>query len=296
QQWASQGRPWPGHTRVAAVGEATAQALRDSGRVPAECILVPDSSATHDSESLWRVLKPHIDSFSKVLLLRGQNGREWLGQQLEQAGASVTRYGVYQRRAAHWNGTELQQLQQGLASGQALVCLLTSTHAVESFVDNAKRLGLLSFCPQMHYVVIHARIAARLQSLMDASWGTSSKWADTIRAPSVEALYKAVTSLASLREKAKGYNFAMTDKRSENTSGSDNASQKNTNAQKPSTAPAAARSGKKPRRGLLITVLVLLVVIAGLGGTVWYQHKTMHESLQLQASQASESVQAAQAA
>lgn len=189
---------WPAHTQVAVVGAATAQAVAQSGLVPAGLVLCPDAADEQDSESLWKVLQPRIAAPCRALIVRGQSGREWLGQQLEQAGVQVHRHTVYQRRALPWPAVAQERLQQGVASGRLVICLLTSAHSVQAFLDNAAKQGFLPSCAGFHYVVIHPRIRGRLQSSLNEASGKVEPLAVTICPPRDDAILQTVISVASL--------------------------------------------------------------------------------------------------
>ncbi|WP_407275965.1 uroporphyrinogen-III synthase [Halothiobacillus sp. DCM-1] len=83
-------------TRIACVGAATADTVRRLR--PGSDPIVPHS--TSDSEGLLAALDPSEFVGRRVWLLRGQDGREWLGEQLQQWGARVTPLSVYQRQCA----------------------------------------------------------------------------------------------------------------------------------------------------------------------------------------------------
>lgn len=189
---------WPAHTRVAVVGAATARAVLDTRLVPAERILAPGEAEEQDSESLWKLLQPLAAGMDKALIVRGQSGREWLGQRLEQAGLEVVRHASYQRRTQAWPDSALERLRAGLDAGRGVICLLTSAHGVQAFIDNAARHGLLPACAGFHYVVIHPRIAGRLQSSLGGPTGKMGELAVTICSPTEDAILQAVVSLASL--------------------------------------------------------------------------------------------------
>ena len=88
---------WPIHrwpaVRFACIGQATADALRRL--CPHAQPVVPDT--TEDSEGLLAALDPAAFSNARVWLLRGQDGRERLPEQLRAWGAIVTPVAVYQR-------------------------------------------------------------------------------------------------------------------------------------------------------------------------------------------------------
>lgn len=91
--------PWPVGLRTAAVGRATAQALRDAGAVP-EPVTAPEGGA----DPLWPVLA-HADTWPgrRVLLPTTPGGRRVLAEQLTAAGAEVHEveaYRMVERRGA----------------------------------------------------------------------------------------------------------------------------------------------------------------------------------------------------
>ncbi|HUH88299.1 MAG TPA: uroporphyrinogen-III synthase [Pusillimonas sp.] len=191
-------RSWPKRSLVGVVGAATAAAVERTGRVPSEHIVRPDDADEQDSESLWKALEPKLAQVRNALIVRGQEGREWLGAQLEDAGIQVHRHTAYQREPVDWEHTAVQQLQRAAKTGQPVICLLTSAHSVQVFVENAQRHNLLPACAAFRYVVIHPRVAGRLQSSLGAASGKVDKLAVTICQPTDEAVLQAVKSLASL--------------------------------------------------------------------------------------------------
>lgn len=83
-----------GRAKLAAIGPATAQALRERG-------LVADvMPARFQAEDLAAALLPRISPGSRVLLARAQVAREVLPEILEQAGVQVDVVPVYQARPA----------------------------------------------------------------------------------------------------------------------------------------------------------------------------------------------------
>jgi uroporphyrinogen-III synthase len=80
---------------VAAVGEGTAKALRQAGWPPS---IVPERQ--FDSEGLLALAELQADRVAgkKVLIFRGEGGREALAEGLRQRGAEVEYVEVYQRR------------------------------------------------------------------------------------------------------------------------------------------------------------------------------------------------------
>jgi uroporphyrinogen-III synthase len=83
---------WPPGLRVAAVGEATAEALRNSGF--AQVISPPER---HDSEGLLALPPLSRVRGERILIFRGQGGRERLREALQARGANVAYVECYRR-------------------------------------------------------------------------------------------------------------------------------------------------------------------------------------------------------
>lgn len=86
------GRSWPGALRAAAVGPGSARELERHGVRGA---LVPPSGA--DSEALLALPEMARMSGKRVLILRGEGGRELLGDTLKARGAQVEYAQCYRR-------------------------------------------------------------------------------------------------------------------------------------------------------------------------------------------------------
>ena len=84
--------PWPSGVEVAAVGEATAQALRNSGFAQ-----VISPTGRHDSEGLLETARLQAVRGENVIVFRGEGGREHLKEVLESRGASVAYAQCYRR-------------------------------------------------------------------------------------------------------------------------------------------------------------------------------------------------------
>lgn len=123
-------------------GPGTAKALQAAG-IPLEQIDGPPADAAQfDSEALWPQVRAQIQIGDRVLLVRGSQpsaaasgtagtagqGREWLADQLRQAGAQVDFVAVYQRRAPQLTPAA-QALALAAASDGAL-WLFSSSEAV----------------------------------------------------------------------------------------------------------------------------------------------------------------------
>lgn len=97
---------WPARTDVAAVGAATAAALRGLPALRGRPILEPpargagaDAEADGGSEALWPALAPILrrGGAQRALVLRAQHGRDWLLVRLREAGVAAEPLAVYAR-------------------------------------------------------------------------------------------------------------------------------------------------------------------------------------------------------
>jgi len=188
---------WPGHTRVATVGHASAEPLFQAGFIPDHLVMHPAAGVDgQDSEGLWGVLRPILSDLKRVLIVRGQAGREWLGAAFEGAGMDVTRLSLYHREPVTWQYADAQMLTEALQSQKPVVFLLTSSESVDAVHANIQRLGLMSSWVQCLFVVIHERISNHLQSILKTA-GLQARYPVTICAPSDDAIEQAVRSSVS---------------------------------------------------------------------------------------------------
>ncbi len=113
-----------GPARLAAIGPATAQALKEFGLV---ADLMPE---TYQAEGLVEALTPHISPGTKVLLARAQEAREVLPESLARLGAEVEIVPVYQARSPK----ELpEEAEAALKEGQVDILTFTSSATVHNF-------------------------------------------------------------------------------------------------------------------------------------------------------------------
>lgn len=181
---------WPAHVAAATVGPASAQALRETGRFGANTtVLHPDESAvSHDSEALWRVLQaqPHLPA--RVLVVRGTQGRDWLGDTLEAHGARVTRHAAYQRRPAAWTPDQLAMLRRWADSGTDATWLVTSGEGADAIRGQLNAAGLTDWWQHCRFVVTHPSLASRVPS---SCHGASASTMVKICMPNDESIFQA---------------------------------------------------------------------------------------------------------
>jgi uroporphyrinogen-III synthase len=151
------GAAWPAALLAATPGPGTAESLRAAG-VPAAAIVAPAADARqHDSESLWRELRPHDWQGRSVLIVRGDGGRDWLVERLAEAGATVDSVAAYRRLAPQLSAEERRHVDTAFAAPAQHAWLFSSSEAV----DRLKALDGVAIAPGSRALATHPRIAAR---------------------------------------------------------------------------------------------------------------------------------------
>ena len=155
-------RQWPPHITLATVGEGTARVIRAAWGDDIR-ILFPKGEAEHSgSEALFALMKKGKIP-SRVLIARGQTGREWLSEQLNALGADVEKLAAYVRVPLELEPEQVEQLQQAVA-GPSPIVYVTSSDAVATLLHAIRPV------PQARdwfvrgiAVTIHPRCAERLR-------------------------------------------------------------------------------------------------------------------------------------
>ena len=145
-------------TMVVAVGPGTAAALESEG-----VLRVVSPAGRSNSEELLALPAMQEVSGKRVLIFRGQDGRELLAEELAGRGAEVTYVSVYRRRPV--GGAALSTILKWLGSARP-VLVLTSVAALDALlavVPPGSRSGLLD----VPVAAIGERVAAACR---DAGW------------------------------------------------------------------------------------------------------------------------------
>jgi uroporphyrinogen-III synthase len=147
---------WPQGTRAGSTGPGTTQALLEAG-VPSSQIDEPArDTAAFDSEALWQQrLRARDWQQVRVLIVRGDGGREWLAERLRGAGAQVEFVRAYRRVLPRWSAAQQSLASDAVAEPEQVVWLLSSSQAV----DNLRQLLPQAPWPRALAWVTHERIA-----------------------------------------------------------------------------------------------------------------------------------------
>jgi uroporphyrinogen-III synthase len=142
---------------LAAIGPATARALNQAGyRVAVQ------PTEGFDSEGLLRHPKLEHLAGQRILLIKGENGRELLQQELTRRGAHVTVADVYRRERANPAADELAALEAHFAAGEIQVITATSVEVAASLLTLATP-ALRGDFDRAHWVVPGTRVAQHLR-------------------------------------------------------------------------------------------------------------------------------------
>jgi uroporphyrinogen-III synthase len=156
------GMGWPDATLAGSPGPGSTHVLRTLG-VPAACIVAPAADAAQfDSESLWAELQAQAWGGAEVLVVRGDGGRDWLGDRLREAGARVSHLAAYRRAAPRLGTTTRGILAAALASPASHLWLFSSSQAIDHLAALAPPDAAWV---ESHAIATHPRIVARARQL-----------------------------------------------------------------------------------------------------------------------------------
>jgi uroporphyrinogen-III synthase len=142
---------WPVGARVAAIGEATAEALRNSGF--ARVISPPER---HDSEALLAQDDLKAVEGRNILIFRGKGGRELLRETLEARGARVTYVECYRRVRPAGDAASLIR---AWTRGEIQAVSVLSAETLENFIEMIGADGATHLASTT-LVVPHAAVAS----------------------------------------------------------------------------------------------------------------------------------------
>lgn len=117
-------------TRVAAVGPATARALRAAGR---NVDIVPQQG--FDSEHLLEEPALRDVAGKHICIIRGEDGRELLAETLRERGAQVTYVPVYRRRGIEHTAARLTEIENDWRSGRINMVVAMSVATLDSLLS-----------------------------------------------------------------------------------------------------------------------------------------------------------------
>jgi uroporphyrinogen-III synthase len=142
---------------LAAIGPATVRALNQAGyRVAAQ------PTEDFDSEGLLRNAKLEHVAGNRILLIKGEGGRDLLQQELARRGAHVTVADVYRRERANPAKEQLAALEAHFTAGAIHVITATSAEIAANLLAVATP-ALRGDFERTHWVVPGERVARSLR-------------------------------------------------------------------------------------------------------------------------------------
>lgn len=153
---------WPSHITLATVGEGTARVI-EAAWGNNNKILYPQGDAQHSgSEALFALMKKDGIPM-RVLILRGQTGREWLSEQLTALGADVETICTYLRLPLELTSEQENILKKAIP-GPKPILYVTSSDAVGTILHAIRPIeGAREWLTAGDAITIHPRCAEKLQ-------------------------------------------------------------------------------------------------------------------------------------
>ncbi len=152
-------RPIP----IGVVGQSSYHALERHG-IGAEAnlptpIWMPENPAQWDSEGLWDAIQNRFPSWAgrRVVVFRGDGGREWLADQLQSAGAQVEAIAVYSRIPLSESSPQWEKALK--ANTDDALWILTSSEAVRHLGAILKQQGRPDYLASATALCPHRNIA-----------------------------------------------------------------------------------------------------------------------------------------
>jgi len=147
---------WPPHLRVAAIGQSTAKQLKQLD------LPVDIAPRKHfNSEALLALDEMNTVQDKNIIIFRGQQGRELLGDTLKTRCANVVYANVYQRKMPHYTAQEITAV---LDDQTIDIIIATSNEILHNLIklsQSAQHNNLLD----SHLVVISQRTASLAHEL-----------------------------------------------------------------------------------------------------------------------------------
>jgi uroporphyrinogen-III synthase len=152
------GAQWPAGVWAGATGPGTSGALRRAGVPEADIVEPEPGTGPFDSEALWRRLAPRRPWYGvQVLVVRGEGGRDWLAQTLQQQGAQVRFVEAYRRAAPQLDEAQRGLLHEAVGAPSAHAWVFSSSEAV----GHLEQLAPRARWREARAIASHPRIAAR---------------------------------------------------------------------------------------------------------------------------------------
>lgn len=160
-------RDWPRSVTLAVMGEGSRAALARCGVDASNATIVsPANTERTDSQTLLETLNLDRLRGRKALILRGETGRELLGDALRSAGMEVMQLAAYRRSIPSFDQDRRRELARLLACDS--LWIITSSEALRGLLDMARMLDgndAVVALQQKRLLVPHLRIEETARGL-----------------------------------------------------------------------------------------------------------------------------------
>lgn len=155
---------WPSTTAIGAVGAATGVAVREILQPSAgTAIISPALDGAAGSEAFWAEWERRGGTARRVLVLRAQQGREWLAERFGVAGATVEGLVVYTRTDPSADPAARSEVQRSIATSVPAIVVFSSSEAVDALDRQMAGIeGARGWLRQGVAIATHERIRDRL--------------------------------------------------------------------------------------------------------------------------------------
>lgn len=155
---------WPAGVAIAVLGEGSRAALLRHGVDPASTVILsPNDPTRSDSENLLESIDLAALKGKRVLIVRGESGRELMADGMRAAGAQVDTLAAYRRTTPTLTPQLSTQLVRLASSSHEWV--VTSSEAMRGLHSLAESLAIVAKLQQQHFIVPHARIEQTAREL-----------------------------------------------------------------------------------------------------------------------------------
>jgi len=158
---------WPRKVALAVMGEGSRQALiRQGVTEDSATVISPLDPARTDSDTLVEALDLPALAGKRVLIVRGESGRELLADALREAGVTVRQVAAYRRAAPILDDADRDRLRQLIDVGHDwLVTSSESLRILIQMVQQSAGADGVAKMRQRKIIVPHARIAETARTL-----------------------------------------------------------------------------------------------------------------------------------
>lgn len=158
---------WPREVTLAVMGEGSRAALARQGINDGNATIVsPANTERTDSQTLLETLDLARLRGRRALILRGETGRELLGDALRAAGMDVDQVAAYRRSVPPFDPPRQRELARLLACDS--LWIITSSEALRGLLDMARALdgdAAVVVLQQKRLIVPHIRIEETARAL-----------------------------------------------------------------------------------------------------------------------------------